>query len=103
METTTQTALPIPDDRIRCLPRVFTPAECAALVRVAEGAGFQPAPLTTSTGFVMNTDVRNNTRVMLDDPVRAAVLWTRLAPTVPARLGRLRAVGLNERLRFYRY
>src|SRR5262249_2662886 len=95
--------LPLPDDRIRCLRGAFTPAECAALVCVAERAGFCPAPLTTSTGFVMNTDVRNNTRVMLDDAPRAEALWCRLAPSVPERLGRFRAVGLNERLRFYRY
>jgi predicted 2-oxoglutarate/Fe(II)-dependent dioxygenase YbiX len=40
---------------------------------------------------------------MLDDTQRAAVLWNRVAPFVPARRGRLEVVGLNERFRFYRY
>jgi prolyl 4-hydroxylase len=45
----------------------------------------------------------NNTRVMMDDPAEASWLWARLAPFVPLRLGPWRAVGLNERFRYYRY
>jgi predicted 2-oxoglutarate/Fe(II)-dependent dioxygenase YbiX len=91
------------DDRIRRLPGAFSAAECADLVRLAEAVGFHAAPVTTAAGFVMMPDVRNNTRVILDDVPRAAALWERLAPAIPERLGRFRAVGLNERLRFYRY
>lgn len=84
----------------------LSPAECAALVASAESVGFGDAPVTTALGFVMMPELRNNTRVMLDLPLLAAALWTRLAPVLPARLGaegRWRAVGLNERFRFYRY
>lgn len=90
-------------DAIFTVADVCTPAECAALVRVADGIGWDAAPITTGPGrFVMAPDIRNNTRVILDDPVRAAALWRRLAPFVPARAG-WQAVGLNERFRFYRY
>ncbi|HEU4538934.1 MAG TPA: 2OG-Fe(II) oxygenase, partial [Polyangiaceae bacterium] len=44
-----------------------------------------------------------NTRVMVDDGARAAELWARVSRAVPARLRGWRAVGLNERFRFYRY
>ena len=55
-------------------------------------------------GFVMMPELRNNTRVILDDVPCAAALWERLAPAIPARIGGASvAVGLNERLRFYRY
>lgn len=83
--------------------RLFLPDECDDLVRLAESMGFSDAPITTGYGFEMRPEVRNNTRVMLDDRQRAEALWDRVAPFVPTRLGRLQAIGLNERFRFYRY
>ncbi len=91
------------DDRIRCLPGAFRAEECAGFVHLAEAVGFAPAPVTTSVGFVMVPELRNNTRVIVDDVACAAALWERLREGIPARIGRFRAVGLNERLRFYRY
>jgi predicted 2-oxoglutarate/Fe(II)-dependent dioxygenase YbiX len=98
METTD-----ILDDRIRSLPGAFSAAECADLLRRAEAIGFHEAPITTSVGFVMAKDIRNNTRVILDDDRLAAMLWGRLRGVAPGRLGGWSAVGLNERFRFYRY
>ncbi len=95
--------LPILDERIQVLTGAFGGAECDALIRLAEGIGFTDAPITTAAGFVMAPEIRSNTRVMFDDLPRAAALWDRLAPYLPAREGGFRAVGLNERLRFYRY
>jgi len=82
---------------------LFTPDECDRLVHLAEGIGFDAAPITTGRGFVMAPEVRNNTRVMLDDAPRAEAMWRRLSPWTAARRGACDAVGLNERLRFYRY
>ncbi len=79
------------------------PALCSELVARAEGIGFADAPITTGFGFVMAPEVRNNTRVMVDDHALARTLWERLEPTLPARLGPWAIVGLNERFRFYRY
>jgi hypothetical protein len=62
--------------------------------------GFEDAPLTTSQGPVMRKDVRNNDRVMIDDPDRSDALYRRLAPHFRRVWG---PVGLNERLRLYRY
>jgi prolyl 4-hydroxylase len=91
------------DDRIRTIPGAFSAEECARFLRRAEDVGFHAAPITTAAGFVMAPEIRNNTRVMLDDAPLAATLWERLGAAVPRRLGRFSAVGLNERFRFYRY
>lgn len=100
---TTPTRTSILGDAVFTVRDFCTPDECAELLRLAGGIGFEPAPITTPRGFVMAPEVRNNTRVILDDPDRAARLWQRLAPFVPARRRDWRAVGLNERFRFYRY
>src|SRR4051794_41867704 len=51
----------------------------------------------------MRKDIRNNDRVMVDDPEFAAAIWDRLRPFVPERAQFWIPVGLNERFRFYRY
>ncbi|HZS03853.1 MAG TPA: 2OG-Fe(II) oxygenase [Blastocatellia bacterium] len=51
----------------------------------------------------MRPDVRNNTRVILDDRERAGNLWLRVSDQIPPVLEGRQAVGLNERFRFYRY
>ncbi len=81
---------------------VLTIDECAALIAMAERAGFSDAPVTTARGPVMMPDLRDNSRAMIDDPDCAQALWARIAPCFKPR-GRWRPVGLNERLRFYRY
>lgn len=81
----------------------LTPAECEEYVALCEAAGFGDAPINTFAGPQINKEMRNNERVMIDDPQLAAHLWGRLAPLVPAERGSWRACGLNERFRFYRY
>jgi prolyl 4-hydroxylase len=82
---------------------VCTPAECADLIARIERLGPEAAPITTAAGFVMRPDIRNNTRVMFDDPALAAELYARIASTIPPRLSGRRSVGVNERFRCYRY
>ena len=77
--------------------------ECDEWIALAEGIGFSDAPITTAFGFVHAPEVRNNTRVMLDDVKRAAALWERVREHVPEKRDGWRVLGLNERFRFYRY
>ena len=79
--------------------------ECAEWIRTTEEIGYADAPITTARGPLMVKDVRNNDRVMMDDPATAAELWRRAKPYVPSGDPLLRGepMGLNERLRFYRY
>lgn len=81
----------------------FTSGECDAHIALAESIGFSDAPINSMLGPQVRKDVRNNTRVMLDDGAKANELWTRIRDYVPLRFGNWLACGVNERLRFYRY
>ena len=86
------------------LDGVLSAADCEALIRQAEQIGFAEAPVTVGPNrFAMMPDLRNNTRVIVDDVAMAGRLWERVREHVPTTLERRTAVGLNERFRFYRY
>lgn len=72
-------------------------------IAASEAAGYGDAPITTAAGPVMDKRVRDNERLMIDNPALAADLWERLRPFVPESRGSWHAAGLNERFRFYRY
>lgn len=87
------------------VPELLTPEECRECIAWTEREGYVAAPITTADGFAMRPDIRNNTRVILDDAGRADDLWRRLRDQIPQVLhyrGR-QAIGLNERFRCYRY
>ncbi len=81
----------------------FTPAECSAYIELTEGIGYSDAPITTSWGPQHCPEVRNNTRVMIDDESRAITLWDRAREFVSDWDEHWSPMGLNERFRFYRY
>jgi predicted 2-oxoglutarate/Fe(II)-dependent dioxygenase YbiX len=85
------------------LPNFLTPDECEAIIALTEHVGYEPAPITTAGGFKLRPDIRNNTRVMIDDIERASALWTRVREHVPIFIRGRQAIALNERFRFYRY
>ena len=79
-------------------------AECDEYIEFAEKNGFEEAPVTTARGMVMMKDVRNNERAMVDDVDRAQALYRRLSGHLAPRFAKKwQPVGLNERLRLYRY
>ncbi len=90
-------------DGIGIVPDFLTAQECEQLITWTEAIGYEAAPITTNYGFEMRPDVRNNTRVIVDDVERASWLWERLRPHAPPVFEGHAAVGLNERFRFYRY
>lgn len=75
--------------------QVYTPSECADLVALIERS--------SPTLATNNPLYRDQDRVIRDDPELATDLFRRLRPYLPERMGQLRLLGLNERLRFYRY
>ncbi|MDB5309623.1 MAG: hypothetical protein JWO38_3825 [Gemmataceae bacterium] len=82
----------------------LSPEECEQYIARTEAAGYGDAPINTFAGPMVNKKMRNNDRVMIDDPALAATTWDRLRPFVPPKRGTSwLAVGLNERFRFYRY
>lgn len=91
-------------DQIFTVSNVLSSEECAEYIALTENIGYTPAGLTVGQDeYVMTPQVRNNDRVILDDEERAADLWRRIAEYVPATIDGWTAIGLNERLRFYRY
>jgi Rps23 Pro-64 3,4-dihydroxylase Tpa1-like proline 4-hydroxylase len=74
---------------------VYSPAECQSFIDLIEGS--------SPTLATNNPLYRDQDRVIRDDPACAADLFSRLLPHLPKQIGPLRLIGLNERLRFYRY
>jgi hypothetical protein len=77
---------------------VYSPDECARFIELIEGS--VPRLATNNPMY------RDQDRMIRDDPAMAAELFERLRAHLPERVGpagELRLVGLNERLRFYRY
>jgi prolyl 4-hydroxylase len=85
------------------IAEVMTAAECADAIARIEQLGPSAAPITTHRGFEMRSDIRNNQRVMFDDPPLAKRLFARIRDAVPPALCGMHAVGANERFRCYRY
>lgn len=82
---------------------------CGALRRRIDDGAPAIAPISTGRGFELRPELRNNERVIFDDPALGLELFQVLKRQVPARL-QLRdeqravfACGLNERFRGYRY
>ena len=90
-------------DEIFTVSEFFAPSECDEYIALAESMGFTDAPINSTFGPQIRKDVRNNTRVMLDDVGRAEQLWQRIPDYVPKFIDKWEVVGVNERLRFYRY
>lgn len=90
-------------DRIFVIHGFLSPGECEEHIDSSESIGYDEAPITTSLGFQMRKDIRNNTRVMLDAPQLAEALFEKAQPFLPERIGDWKLLGLNERFRYYRY
>ena len=92
---------------IWAVPYVLTPADCRAQIELSDAAGYEAAPLGDNfsgpNGFHISRDGRNCGRAVVDDAETAAQLWAGLTQHLPAEWRGRRALGLNERLRFYRY
>lgn len=93
----------IDGDRIFVIYDFLTTEECQSFVVRSEKKGYDDAPISTPGGFVMDKEIRDNARLILDDAALAKELWQRARQFVPRRDDNWRAVGFNERFRFYRY
>lgn len=82
---------------------LLTPEECSAYIEQSERQGYDAAPINTLFGPAVVPEVRNNQRVMVDAPEVAEALWMRAREFAPAKWEGWEVVGLNERLRLYRY
>ncbi len=81
---------------------LLTAGECEGVIARARAIGFSPASIAYEAGARMNTDVRNNERVDLDDEPLRALLWDRVRAHLPSIAGE-QPTHLNDRVRVYRY
>lgn len=78
--------------------------ECKEFIARGEAAGFDAAPVTTFEGPRMLTDIRNNSRVIVEDAELAAKIFDRARQFLPAQIRPFwNLSGFNERWRYYRY
>lgn len=86
------------------VPGALSTERCGALVRWTEALGYEPALVHSRFGSARRVpSLRNNDRVIVDDPALSAQLWERFSGLVPRDIFGARPLGLNERFRFYRY
>jgi hypothetical protein len=91
-------------DEIGTISSFLSFAECDEYIQWGEATGFEEATVSTASGMLIMKRVRNNDRVMVDDPERAQALYQRLAGHLAPRFQRIWVpIALNERLRLYRY
>jgi len=74
---------------------VYSQEECRVFIKKIESS--EPTLATNNPTF------RDQDRVMLDVPEIADDLFNRIKDNLPKRMGEFELLGLNERLRFYRY
>ena len=91
------------DADIFTVSAVFDVEECRELIARGESIGFEAASVATASGAQMLTHIRNNDRVTWEDATFTADLWERVRAYVPQQMDGFAVVGLNPRLRFYRY
>lgn len=91
-------------DGIWVINNFLTPEECQEWIDFAENIGFGDAPINVGFGAEkIVSNVRNNERAMIDDKDKAFILWQKAKEHLPQIIRHHVAIGLNERLRFYRY
>jgi prolyl 4-hydroxylase len=86
-------------ERVFVIHDFLSGEECAALIRRSESMAYEVG----TVGDAVLEEVRNNERVLVDDPALAADLFGRARPLLPRAIDGRSLVGFNERWRFYRY
>lgn len=78
--------------------------ECAEFIGNSERTGYDEAAIQVGQGQQqVIKDVRNNDRIIFDGPQLADFIFARARPLLPDAVPGWKPIGLNERLRFYRY
>jgi predicted 2-oxoglutarate/Fe(II)-dependent dioxygenase YbiX len=93
----------IPHNEVFTIKNILSPAECAEYIALSEKLGYTEVAITTHLGCEMRPNLRNSGYTMLHNPKCASELWQRVSEYIPSKIGEWRAIGLNERFRFYRY
>jgi prolyl 4-hydroxylase len=82
---------------------ILTETECAQWIARIRSTGTEPATINTTRGAKIDAQIRNNRRVIFDDPECANDLFDRVKNRVPQEIHGMILSGINERLRCYEY
>jgi hypothetical protein len=85
------------------LPGLLSTEECEGWIARIRKLGTTLATINTRSGNQVESQLRNNRRVIIDDPDSASDLFKRVKDHVPLEIHGGKLVGVNERLRCYEY
>ena len=85
------------------LPDVLTPEECRSWIKRIQSIGTEAATINSARGAQVDSQIRNNRRVIIDDREWARLLFERVEGNVPPEIHGMKVEGVNERLRCYEY
>ncbi len=85
------------------VPNVLSSFECQDWIERIQLVGTEPATINTTRGSLVDSQIRNNRRVIFDDSVWANDLFERIKSQVPSDTHGMKLAGVNERLRCYEY
>ena len=88
-------------ERICVVHDFLTADECRSFIARSEETGYDVASVTTVAGPVVDREIRDNARLIADDPSLADWFWQRARPFVPPATAGWHVLGLNERCRFF--
>ena len=96
--------IPLIGNKLFLIPNFLSAPECAQFIAQSEDDGYEEATITNAGGVaIISSDVRNNTRLILDDETLANRLFKRAAEMLPQSWLGWQLLAFNERFRFYRY
>ncbi len=81
----------------------LSPEECQRYIALGDDMGYVESEVNFANGSRRAADIRNNDRVIFDDPALATLLFERARAMLPIDVYGWQLQGFNERLRFYRY
>ena len=83
------------------VPSLFTSEECDQWIKRIRSAGTELATINKRRGSQVDSQIRNNRRVIFDDYEWANTLFQRVKEQVPQEIHGMELAGINERLRCY--
>jgi predicted 2-oxoglutarate/Fe(II)-dependent dioxygenase YbiX len=91
------------ENRVWRIESLLSPQECGQLIALAEDKGFGVATVRTHTSPQLLPAIRNNQRVVFEEPHWVQLLWSRLSSFGLPILDHQGPHGLPRALRFYKY
>ena len=90
-------------EHISVVENFWTSERCDEFISKSESIGYEPAMVQTESGQKLVEHVRNNQRILFTDFELAENIWNDIKNFVNPKLGKTKAIGLNEMFRFYKY